>query len=793
VRVPNKPGDHTAPVEPLAPEIAELLNKLNIAQRDYDRAVDKLDSMQKQLFADWYKYMLCAYPPPDAPDDYPDIDEVRYFIAKNDLKPIDDQKTARDKAKSILETSWQSLNGKVKSPYVLQARPATRFYRPHEPVLLIAGADNGLRQTQRHAASESPLCTVLDQQIDLTNIDVIDSIRSTLTGGANPDAAGTWHPFSLDWSVEMQPLKKDNNLNSSDRTYNSQFIRDNYELRDDKVDLSLTSAEDLEPAACLYSGSSLMTSHARFQLKERINTFLSKRLLKKYFDTHNIPDDQRTDDYFEEHVAEIQKWYEANKSDKSIGDPMVDTMIKVAEVIDSSKFHVLAQSLNGFNEALLMHKQTLQLPLAEPLGFDDAKEFTASVARAVEKNTYVAPQPLDDFQPIRTGGFKVRDLRLVDTFGRVKDIIVDKWLAAETMPQSKVEGFFSVSPRLIQPARLSFQWLSGSSTGDEVEMNSHPATSPICGWLVPNHLDNSLMVYNGAGTPQGSIASDCSWLPAPGYPAIEKNGLSPHLRELVTHLTGLKKEDLSTFFTNIETALDNINPASAPQHDALALLMGRPIAVVRAQLRLELRGEAVINQSWDSFRSDLVRCFQDEDAGVNSELVRKSDGVTAVQFPIRIGDSRQLNDGLFGYWIETKEGINAPFNCGNNSLINLAVGDNELTLTMLVDPRGVVHLTSGIFPAEVLEIPQDQYQTAMNSLEVTFLTAPILSPGNKIELPVPVESDHAWSWVTRRKNANSEIEWIKPADVGPAGTQAGWEEQLEIHEGWLRLTNTGKQ
>ncbi len=418
---------------------------------------------------------------------------------------------------------------------------------------------------------------------------------------------------------------------------------------------------------------------------------------------------------------------------------------------------------------------------------------------AVGQNTYVAPQPLDDFHPLRTGSFKVLDLRLVDTFGRVKDIVVNDWLATETMPASAEKGLFSLPPRFVQPARLSFQWLSGSATGDEVEMNSHPATSPVCGWLLPNHLDHSLMVYDGAGIPQGSISNDCSWLPAPGRAAIEKTKLAPHLKELVTHLTGLKKEDLGAFFTSIETALDNVNPASAPQHDALALLLGRPIAVVRAQLKLELRGEAAINQSWDSFRSDLARCFQNEDAGITKELVRKSDGVTAVRFPVRLGDSRQLNDGLLGYWIETAENgkrfikPDARFNCGNNSLINLAIGDDELTLTMLVDPRGVVHLTSGILPAEVLEIPQDQYQAAMNSLEVTFLTAPILSPADNVNLPLPVEPGHAWSWVAQRKNEKREIEWIKPAAVGPSSTQASWNESLEIHEGWLRITNTSKQ
>jgi hypothetical protein len=796
VRVPNKTGEPATQVEPLAPEIGDLLNKVNIAQRDYDRAVDQLDSMQKQLFADWYKYMLCAYPPPDAPDDYPDIDEVRYFIAKNDLKLIESQKTERDKLKSILDASLQTLNGKVKSPYVLQPRPGTFYYRPHEPVVLIAGADEGIRQTERHAPTQAPACKVLDQQFDLTKIDEINSIRSKVTGGANPDAAGTWHPFSLDWRVEMQPLKKGNNLNSGDRTYSSNFILDKYALGPNEVDLSLSGADEVEQAASVYTGSSLMTSHARFQLKERVNTFLSRRLLKKYYDDKKIADDQKTDDYFEEHIDEIKNWYTSKNADKTIADPVVDTMINVAAVIDAPDFHVLAQSLNGFNEALLTHKQTFQLPLAEPLGFSDAKTFTKGVAGAVGKNTYVAPQPLDDFQPLRTGHFKVLDLRLVDTFGRIKDIVVEDWIAAEKMSQSTQGGPFLLPPRIVQPARLSFQWLSGSAKDDEVEMNSDPATSPICGWLVPNHLDNSLMVYNGAGTPQGSIASDCSWLSAPGYSAIEKTSLPPHLRGVVTHLTGLSEADLKTFFGSIETALENINPASVPQHDALALLMGRPIAIVRAQLRLELRGAAAINQSWDSFRSDLARCFQDEAAGNTKRLVRKSDGVTAVKFPVRLGDTQQLNDGLLGYWLESEENgkqvINTPFNSGNKSLLNLAIDDDALTLTMLVDPRGVVHLTSGILPAEVLEIPHSHYQRALNSIEVTFLTAPVLSPAGQLGLPLPVEADHAWSWVAQRRNQNGASEWVKPAEIGPAETQASWDESLEIHEGWLRLTNTSK-
>ena len=34
-------------------------------------------------------------------------------------------------------------------------------------------------------------------------------------------------------------------------------------------------------------------------------------------------------------------------------------------------------------------------------------------------------------------------------------------------------------------------------------MNAHPAATPICGWLLPNNLDNSLMVYANTGQALG--------------------------------------------------------------------------------------------------------------------------------------------------------------------------------------------------------------------------------------------------------------------------------------------------
>ena len=69
---------------------------------------------------------------------------------------------------------------------------------------------------------------------------------------------------------------------------------------------------------------------------------------------------------------------------------------------------------------------------------------------------------------------------------------------------------------------------------------------------------------------------------------------------------------LEAFLSGIEVALERIDPENFAQHEALALLMGRPIAVVRAVVNLELRGQPAINQDWNVFRTDIERDLKRE-------------------------------------------------------------------------------------------------------------------------------------------------------------------------------------
>jgi hypothetical protein len=100
-----------------------------------------------------------------------------------------------------------------------------------------------------------------------------------------------------------------------------------------------------------------------------------------------------------------------------------------------------------------------------------------------------------------------------------------------------------------------------------------------------------------------------------------------------------------------------------------------------------------------------------------------------------------------------------------------------IILSMLVDPRGGVQATSGILPAKVIGIPPDQYVPALQAIEIAFLTAPILTGVDTLDLPLPVEAGYTWSWLPDGGNT-----------FDPVNLQAGFATKQMIREGWLKLT-----
>jgi hypothetical protein len=260
---------------------------------------------------------------------------------------------------------------------------------------------------------------------------------------------------------------------------------------------------------------------------------------------------------------------------------------------------------------------------------------------------------------------------------------------------------------------------------------------------------------------------------------------------------------LDAFLTVIENALENIDPEYAGGHEALALLMGRPIAVARASLNLEVQGYPAIDQDWNVFRQDMEPSLQNE----SKYRDRETEDYTEVKIPIRIGEYKQLNDGLVGYWIEEEdEGkyradtFFAPQSAPETGITHPRIAvhrdDQPLNiwqsiksrpdkLTLLLDPRGAVHATSGILPTKAIHIPADQFVEALRNMEVTFLSAPILTERGKINLPLPDEPGYVWSWCEKENGVWESVTQIGQVTGPTAATQ-------ELREGWLKLTEKGQ-
>jgi len=782
----------------LPDKIGEKLNQVNLLQRKYNRALAELESRRRQLYADWYKYMLCAYPPEESQDNYPDMDKVRNFIIEEGIDPLNDLTSAtgeltleRDKegrinsadAKGVLANELANLMNDILNDislfnsdeeciqaninYLLIEAPTRTFYKPTDPVVLMDGSI--LQSTVRHGKDGILQCGILASgNDDLDKLPVsIDLLDETLdrieTDGLLSGIASwtgqPWNPFLLEWEAQLFPLKEKSNLGSQTRNYDSAFVEDNFIMLENEPDLSPAWGKgETVKGANIYRSVTLLSDAAGTVMQQRLESYLNQTILKDYCTEDEIPDN-----YLISHIEEITLWYEGtlieSTEEEKAADPVYTSLLALNILLEEeTPFYSLSQSLGGFHEALLMAKQSLQVAVSDPIGFDEDQVFAQSLADAVGESIHDAPEPSNDFNPIRSGTLEISRLRIVDTFGLPHDIEFKSITPAHKMRVEGVNDQVALTPRLAQPSRLNALWLSALS-GEE-QLNSEPVCSPICGWFLTNHLDNSLMVYDSLGKALGSINRKCEWEGVPGdEPPLEEKGIpNKELQDKVGFIREKGVSFLENFIIALDTAASNIEPENAQQHQGISLLVGRPLALVRMTLDLELEGLPCVHQGWNAFRQDLE--------GQGRETAAFDD----VNFPIRLGEYKQLNDGLAGYWIEAEEQqhfytpqsdeiTDETIITRSESNFNIfqSINSAPTTYTLLIDPRGKIHFTSGILPPAILQVPPAHYEKSIKSMEVSFLTAPILTQKNKLSIPLPDEAGLIWSWLGKETGTWKEV------------------------------------
>ncbi|WP_197084691.1 hypothetical protein [Saccharothrix sp. ST-888] len=467
---------------------------------------------------------------------------------------------------------------------------------------------------------------------------------------------------------------------------------------------------------------------------------------------------------------------------------------------------LLSQTLDGFGAAIAQRQPHAGL------------QPTSDIADLIGNGNYPPPDPggfpTDDwdpwpestFQELRAGQLAFLELSVVDRFGRAVNLIgEDSHFRPEMSPTMRPahpvqshdsERLVELGPRLLQPARLTFAFLS--ATGDD-DTDLVPGTNPVCAWLLHNRLDHSLVVYTPEGATLGELRvtlnpdsqHEVSWtaLPGSGLDDFEQlQTFSPHAYDLLSAIKTRGPDTFDAFRATIDKALEAIDP-DGPADPGLGFLLGRPLALLRTRLSLDLRGPLRTDTGWQHL-------FDPPQPQLPS-----------YPWKIRLGEAQQTDDGLVGYVLDNDydhfETITTPAAgtdgylrpIGDKPSLELNFGaHNTAVATVLCDPRAAVHATTDILATKRVLIPQEFTDQALARMAVNFRTGPLLAGTTELKndqaqtvetavMPAPAGITGTWTWTEKRGTTWEKLPILSQdqSDLPLA--------QPEIRSGFLTLDN----
>ncbi|MBD1362324.1 hypothetical protein IDJ77_00755 [Mucilaginibacter sp. ZT4R22] len=816
------------------------LAALNNLQYVYDEKSRELVTLQRQLYADWLKANIYSHSqmPPPLPKDC-NVDEV----LRKSAKAVKDLMDTMPAAKRAIEDARIALNAKLGKEFTLKDKPANDFYKPGDPVVLINNAKRSFKRGEDIIYSEyddflftrfsGQFITCIEVKLNLggeskivyakdvfaklpanTNVPsevyylmdeayllnpgfaaaiakavvpvqpseyFIKRIKSQQTliwnkgpktpidqrsleelAGFNPNDpyfripskiavwawTQPWTPLYLEWRVGFIPVV--------DETLSKwQFDGNDFKWKQD-VPLPEPKPNDLQ-----FQGRSLLTPKEAITMQARLREFLDEF-------QGNIP----------------------------------STFVPLNDILQNARnWDVLSQTLTGFS--MQMMQWDIEQFGRQPL----EKEYADGVGN--EAHGWVLDGYPTNFFPLRAGFVTLKKLWIVDDFGQVCDLTPgseksshgikpipaigvrpDKYQISSNLPP-----YFQLPPRLVQGARLNLNFLS--AVNDAVLSSQSADTTPVCGWLLPNHLNHSVMAYDKAGKLLGEIMpmgatgrQHAQWIPAPIKGCHTADIDNKHLQKFVLGLLGVASGDqgtpesgkaLKNFMQVIDETLWAVDPMGERNNQSLSILVGRPIAVVRASIDLELYGKPGTNLAWMQ-------------TGLNND-----GGVKRYKFPVQIGSLDLGQDGVMGYFAnndykvfnsvhngQVKDVANPPY--VTNTFSELKADGEPVYLTMLLDPRGAIHCSTGILPVLKTELPEVYVGKVLDDMLIEFKAGPIIVDKKQWWMPLPAGVGQSWSWLEPglkdgQPNWN-EVSTLVPANAVPQFTG----HPQTIVEGRLRLT-----
>lgn len=613
------------------------------------------------------------------------------------------------------------------SPKRLTHSAMPRFWSPKDPVVLVTGLQKSSLESQRGML-----------------------VCQTLT--YNPDSMYRCHGLNLDHvPTDIAALLCNGPDTSSDPLWKQPWLPlfleweiqwwpiQNWSF--DGYDRNAMGKSTQSPRS--YKGRTILGPHAVFSLKERLLQF-----------ANGLPE-----------------------------EPPEDVM---NFILSLENWDILSQTLEGLQQSLLQRDTRIH-----PMPGLEAERLISLIG----DQSFLMPDkdscldPNDDtpyFQPFRCGQFVITKLRVVDGFGRMEDVPVSQtepMISEALRTENEQPGIAELRPRLAQGARLNFNWVS-TKTGKDIQLEA--GASPIYGWILPNHLDRGLAIFNPKGEPLGQIRfkgrieekQEVVWYGAPGtdYDKPEKfKSKCPKLYDFVQGALKAKFEGFGTLSKVIDETLWVVDPKNNLFDQSMAAFIGRPLVLAKAKLSIDING-------------------------IPMEPVNKHQRIKYLEFEVALGNLNLRNDGLMGYFLNDdysrffsvykpcllQEDSSGNVNCAQTDyIIQIGSASHEnqayVTLnldetseknceyvTMLMDPLAMVHARSGCLPWKELELPAKFKNEALQKIQAYFNMGPLLTTkkcgdeANDYQLlfPKPSERFGSWSWMERSNNKDKGHPWV---------------------------------
>lgn len=452
-----------------------------------------------------------------------------------------------------------------------------------------------------------------------------------------------------------------------------------------------------------------------------------------------------------------------------------------------NELDVLSQVLDSFNDRFLMNQLALRFPAV--IYKNGSQDLAYAVRRALEEYAIEKPIFNSFFSPLRGGFYKFDQVRLVDTFGEFLNVECKSLAISEDLnPQKGQRGsYVMLPPRFMQASKLSFDFLD-FKTNSPCDFSL--SDTPICAWLIPNHIDQSLMLYDESGEMLGSlVVTGFKDTPVMLRPAAGHSQVPTMQRELkafveaILNRSALGENVLTPLLKLIDSSFWDTQGSGGAQSTGLSLYIGRPLVLARARMQVDQEGPPAHfkilennNKKPVPLPPTSIKCFK---------------------MPLLVGEKNNFEDGVIGFFENNGEKTYTQFNSQyapsessdyfkSNNKVDVPMtesGDSQL-LTLLMDPLQSVNLISGMLPVQTHNIPQNRIENALNALYLTLYTGPILVGEEPLVLPFANLPDRKWSFMVPLIEDN----WLEISELYPSNGNAFLaKEPIGIVEGYMKL------